>query len=509
MSKKISNVEDYFVSGRNASTLLITGSLVASFLSTVSFMGEAGFSYEGYPILLLILTIFNGSGYILGVVLFGRYLRRSESLTVPEYFGRRFNSTKVRRAAGITTIIGIAAYLVAVTQGGALLLSSILDVPYTVALVIMWIAYTSFTFLSGAKGVLVNDTLMFIIFLVAVFVAVPYIIYASGGWPEALINTSTLNSRPDILSWHGLTGKNASMGTPMEALGWAIIMGLVWGTVVSVSPWQTSRYLMAKNEHVAIRSGVFAMIALLFIYLFLHIGMAAVSSINPDINPTEQVFIWSAINILPTSIGVLALTGIMAAALSSCSTFLQLIGNSVAHDLSFKKKSDKSALKFSRLSMIGASIVIFIITLWQPPAIMWVGYFAATLFAASWGPVAFTSIYSKRINSEGAFWSIVMGFLGVIAGELIQKVGVSLPVYLNPAIIGVVLSIISLVVGSRLGTVTEKEVLFRKELLKRPEDFDNEKDMSITKRYPKILIGSGVTLIIITFVFYYLPLYME
>src|SRR5690606_35519605 len=92
LSKKIANVEDYYVSGRNATTVLISGSLVASFLSSVTFMGEAGFSYAGYPIIQLVLVIFNASGYVFGVFLFGRYLRRSNAITVPEYFGKRFNS---------------------------------------------------------------------------------------------------------------------------------------------------------------------------------------------------------------------------------------------------------------------------------------------------------------------------------------------------------------------------------------------------------------------------------
>ncbi|WP_202190585.1 hypothetical protein [Bacillus sp. BA3] len=53
------------------------------------------------------------------------------------------------------------------------------------------------------------------------------------------------------------------MGTPWEALAWAVIIGLVWGIVIAVSPWQSSRYLMAKNEHVAIRAGVWATISIL------------------------------------------------------------------------------------------------------------------------------------------------------------------------------------------------------------------------------------------------------
>lgn len=90
LSRTIKSSSDYYVSGRQGTTLFVTGTLVASFLSTVAFMGEVGFAYEGYPIPLLILVIFNASGYVFGVFFFGRYLRRSKALTVPEYFGNRF-----------------------------------------------------------------------------------------------------------------------------------------------------------------------------------------------------------------------------------------------------------------------------------------------------------------------------------------------------------------------------------------------------------------------------------
>jgi len=40
--RKVKHLEDYFVAGRQAPTLLIVGTLVASLMSTNAFMGEAG-----------------------------------------------------------------------------------------------------------------------------------------------------------------------------------------------------------------------------------------------------------------------------------------------------------------------------------------------------------------------------------------------------------------------------------------------------------------------------------
>jgi len=45
--RSVRQLDDYFVAGRRAPTLLILGILVASVMSTSIFMGEAAFTYNG------------------------------------------------------------------------------------------------------------------------------------------------------------------------------------------------------------------------------------------------------------------------------------------------------------------------------------------------------------------------------------------------------------------------------------------------------------------------------
>lgn len=510
VSKKVKNLEDYYVSGRNAPTFLIVGSLVASYLSAVAFMGDASFSYEGYAIPLLIMSIFVLPGYVVGASFFGRYLRRSKALTLPEYFGQRFQSPGVRIAAALTLIIGITAYLVAVTQGAGILLSEITGMGYIPSLIIITVIFTTITFSSGAKGVLITDTMMFLVFSFATFLSIPFILKAAGGSPGAILKTAALTNKPNLMSWHGITGDGAYMGLPYEVFLWCIIIGLVWGTVIAVSPWQTSRYLMAKNEHVTIRSAAWATIILAFIYFFLHLTMATVNVVNPDISPTEKVFIWSAMNLVPTWVGVVAVSGILAAALSSSTTFLQLIGNSISKDLFHSTTiSDEKLLKVSRYTMIFVAAASLMLTMWKPPAIFWISVFAATLFAASWGPVAFASILWKRVTKAGAFWSIIAGTAGVLITEILKMMdAISLPIYLNSAVFGGISSIIALVVGSMLTKPTPAEINYRAKLLILPEEEKNVGDIKQTNRYPIILIGSGIILIVVAFYFYYKPLFL-
>ena len=90
ISRGVKNANDYYVAGRNANVLLIVGSMIASYVSTGMFMGDAGESYGGIFGPLTMLATMQVIGYILGAVLVGRYLRRSGVMTLPQFFGKRF-----------------------------------------------------------------------------------------------------------------------------------------------------------------------------------------------------------------------------------------------------------------------------------------------------------------------------------------------------------------------------------------------------------------------------------
>jgi Na+/proline symporter len=64
--------------------------------------------------------------------------------------------------------------------------------------------------------------------------------------------------------------------------------------------------------------------------------------------------IWAAMNVMPTMAGVLLMAGIMAAGLSSASTFLSLIGFSASNDIFSRHdrgNNDKKRLRASRFAV--------------------------------------------------------------------------------------------------------------------------------------------------------------
>ncbi|MFB9808656.1 sodium:solute symporter [Haladaptatus pallidirubidus] len=510
----VNDVEDYYVAGRNAPTLLIVGTLVASFLSTVSFLGEVGYSYNGYPVLLLILVAINISGYVIGAYFFGRYIYQLKPLTIPEYFGRRFDSNNVRIAAALTLILGLGVYLVAVSQGISLLIADITGFSYLTSLLLIMVVYVAFTFYSGSQGVIITDTMMFLLFTFAAILAAPFILNAAGGWPEAVHQLSSYSLRPGILSWHGnVTGADAYYSSKWDALAYAVSFGLIWMIVVAVSPWQTSRYIMAKNEQTILRSGVATMVIIGAIYAILHLSVSAISLINPDISPAETVFVWAAQNILPTWLGVIVLSGIVAAGMSSCSTFLSLVGFSLSHDLFEisgisileRYETDEEYLRLSRFFMLAFAVVVFAVTYFQPPAVLWIGYFAASIFAAAWGPIAFASVHWSRTSKTGALWGIILGFVTIISAKVLAEYGsLSLPTYLPPEILGFLVSLVAVIAGSYINGPTQIERERRKEMVNNVGTATPQQ-IRTTLNYTRIAILSGVLLSGGLLFFYYLP----
>lgn len=489
----VKQLDDYFVAGRRAPTLLIVGTLVASLMSSTMFLGEAGFTYAGQMGPFLQFPQLSTIGYVYGALLFGRYLRRSRAPTVADFFGKRFDSRRVQTAAGITIIVALGGYLVVVTQGAAILLSEMTNLSYLQALVIAWLSYTGFTMYSGSRGVILTDTIMFLLFTFASFFVALYVVDGLGGLAATVEGLATVQEKPEIASWHGTIGPGTEWPTAMDYLTWTLVIDFAWGIVFAVSPWQASRHLMARDEHVVIRAAIYACLVVGFLQLVSYGTAGAINLENANIEPVESVMIWTSKNLVPEFLGALLLAGIMAAALSSASTFLSLAGFSASNDIvAHHERSEQAAIRTSRLVMLGVSVVALVATFAFPPSIFWVTYFVATVFASSWGPVGFMSIWSKRITKDGAFWGMISGFVFNVVPTILDYTGViDLPSYLNPILIGAAVSLVVTIVVSHNGAVTRTERLFRMRLHRTPEHERRPGVLRITLIAPVLLIVYG------------------
>jgi len=503
----IKKLDDYYVAGRKAPTFIIVGTLVASVMSSTMFLGDAGFSYAGQAGPYVLFPQAATTGYVIGAVFFGRYLRRSRATTVAEFFGKRFNSSRVQALAGVTIILALGGYLLAVTQGAAILLSQLTELGYVQSLIVAWLSYTIFTMYSGSRGVILTDTLMFLLFTVASIATAIFLVDDLGGITKVISELAVLEEKVDLMSWHGIIGPGTEWPTAVDFLIWILVIDVSWALVYAVSPWQSSRHLMAKNEHVVLRASCFACLAVGFLQVMVY-GMGSVINLaKSDIVPPEGATIWASLNLFPEFLGALMLAGIMAAVLSSASTFLSLVGFSASNDIGIHKSADEmKTLRFSRIMMLVIGTVALIAAFVFPPNIFWLTTFIATVFASSWGPVGLMSIWSSRITESAAFWGMLSGLVFNIVPKFFEFIGmIHFPSYLNPVIIGGAVSLVVTITISYRTTVSTEESSYLNKLHVTPADEIDARKMRTSLWAPAIIILNGLIMPYLLITYYVRP----
>lgn len=497
ISRKVKNANDFYVAGRNAPTGLITGSLVASFIGVGLFMGDVGEAYGGFFAPIMVAVGVLSVGYILGSVFFGRYLRRSEAVTIPQYFGKRFDSPALKHLANITGTLIMLVYSLSCVQGIGTLMSTVTGVEYKTCIVLVVIVFTLITVFSGAKGVLITDTIMFAVFSVATIIGAVFVAKEAGGWTSTVTEMATYQPIEGILSGSGNLDYFYPTGT--ENMIWACGYGVAWMAVLMVAPWQSSRYLMAKNEHTVIRSGVFASVSVFIIEFLMCMAGVFTQKLNPGMENPSEALIWASMNLMPAILGIVVLSGVLASGISSATTFLSLIGSNITNDI-VEIKSEKKKLTYGRIVLLVVAVVICLLCVYQPPQIFWITYLGATIVACSWLPVALASVWSKRVTKCGAFCGMLVGFVVSAGMKIYTSVAdILLPIYFDPFFVGIAASIIALVLGSVFTKVTDKEKEERAALFVVPEEDKNPKEVKKTKLLvmSTIVLGVIVTLLLL------------
>lgn len=502
--KKVKNLEDYYVSGRNATTFFIAGTMFASMLSTNGFMGDTAYAYGGNITTIFLINTLCACGYIIGPLYFGRFIRRAKVNTMPSYFFYRFNSRRIQKFAGVITVVSLGAYLLSVISGTSILMEALSGFDRAACLFISWLCILLFTIYSGSRGVIIIDTAMCLCFLLST-VFVGYFVFAEIGGASNLIQKLAVNPNTpkDLLSYHGNTGG----GSVFDIVSYGLTLGIVWMITVAVSPWQAGRNLMAKNEHVIFRSGVISALLTIFFLLFLYIIAISVIELNPNMAKPEQVIIWAAHEAVPQILGVFLLTGILSAGLSSATTFLSVVSFSLANDIfAINFKSEKQQVNFTRIVVFVVSVAALAVAYFDLASIRVIAWFASTIIAASWGFLAFASVWSKRLTERGAYLSMIGGFFGYLGSKaLVEFAGAPLKNFFDPFFIGVFISIALAILGSKGQQRTAAETEFYTNLHILPQSEQNLKDYKIDKIYAYVLIASGVILTCLLITYWAVP----
>jgi sodium/pantothenate symporter len=141
-----------------------------------------------------------------------------------------------------------------------------------------------------------------------------------------------------------------------------------------------------------------------------------------------------------------------------------------------------------------------------PPNIFWLTTFIATVFASSWGPVGFMSIWSKRITETAAFWGMLSGLVFNVVPKFFEFIGmIDLPSYLDPAVIGAAASLIVTLAISRITFVSDEEKDYIQKLHETPAEEISSKKTRTTYLASAVLVANGLVMPFVLINYYVRP----
>ncbi|MGM0687973.1 MAG: sodium:solute symporter family protein [Bacillota bacterium] len=398
--------EDYFLAGRNLSSIGIFMALFASNITAFTIIGHAGFAYEvgygayGYVIgWSIFITPF--TFYLVGYRswLLGRYYGYA---TQPQVFGGIFNSKMIALLFLVLLLYYTLPYLVVSVIGGSLAFTTITDgvVPYWLSSVIIISVSLIYTLPAGMRGTVWTDIFQGTIFLVVAVLLLVALAQALGGFTA--ITERILQVNPSVLQ----RGRSPQLA-PINWFSFSFINSIA----VIVFPQMYTRILAARSSSNLKRVSIYYPLALAAIF-----GVSTLLGVWGSV-AVPGLMGKDADNIVPLLIHrflspawmILGLVVILAVVKSSIDSQLLSVTHLVTDDFlpRLKRLNSQQAVFWGRILLIVFAAIAYYIALVRPAAILSIAAFAFSGFSVML-PVMIGALYWPRANKYGACAALIL-----------------------------------------------------------------------------------------------------
>lgn len=414
------NVDDFVLGGRSVGPWLTAFAYGTSYFSAVVFVGYAGqFGYK-YGISATWIGIGNAViGSLFAWIILGRRTclmsKHLKTKTMPDYFGKRYDSNSLRIAASFISFVFLIPYTASVYNGLSRLFEMAFDIPYGVCVAVMAGLTCVYVILGGYMATAINDLIQGIIMLIGIVAVVVAVLNGQGGFMEAMFNLSKIPS--DIPLTQGQQGAFASFfgPDPLNLLGVVILTSLgSWGLPQMVHKFYTIRDEKAVKTGTII-STVFAIVVsggCYFLGGFSRLfDTAAIRDGSGGI--IYDAIIPSMLSSLPDLLIGIVIVLVLSASMSTLSALVLTSSSTLTLDVIkgnlIKKMSDKQQLLWMRVLLI-VFVVISVVLALDPPT------FIAQLMGISWGALAgaflapfLYGLYWKGVTKAAVWASFACG----------------------------------------------------------------------------------------------------
>jgi solute:Na+ symporter, SSS family len=397
-SRRIRNISSFYVSDRSGSTLLISGSLLATIVGASQTLGLAGLGYTkglvgAWWMLVGSLGLFTLTFWLAGKV------RETEVYTLPELLKRQYGSETLKIIASLLISIAWLGVIAAQIVAAGKIMTTLWPLHMSMSVIMMGVVFILYTTLGGQYSVLKTDFIQFIIILAGVVACMILSVNQAGGISALMQNLPASHfSFPvsDQFSWHDL-----------------LLFILFVGSVYLVGPDMYSRILSARSPSTAKRATFLS--ALVMVPLAFVITMIGVSAraIFPGIS-AENAFPYVVMHVLPEGVNGFVVAALLAAVMSTAATCLlttsTIVVSDVLRPLLNERFTEKKMLLCSRVAVIIIGCLSIFIAL-QAKGIISSLLLAYTVYSGGLVIPVIFGFYSRRLSlhSLGAIASVLVG----------------------------------------------------------------------------------------------------
>ena len=468
-ARRTRTTEHFYAAGRSISPAQNGVALAGDYMSAASFLGIAG---------LVSTTGFDGliysTGWLVGwpVVLFliAEPLRNLGRYTFADVVAARLETTPVRIAAAIGTLVTVSFYLIAQMVGAGGLIRLMFGLSYETAIVIVGVAMIAYVLFGGMLATTWVQIVKAVLLLGGAALLAALVLSKFGWSPAALFSAAAERYGSGVLAPGRLVSR------PLDAVSLGI--ALMFGT--AGLPHILMRFYTVPDAKAARRSVFYATGLIGWFYLMTFIlGFGAMVLVGPDAIRQVEPGGNMAAPLLAEFLGGTPLLGFIAAV--AFATILAVVAGltlsgaaALSHDLwaGVVRREGATAteeLRVAKVATVGLGIlgVALGITFKGQNVAFMVGL-AFAIAASGNFPALVLSIFWRRYTTAGAVTSMLLGtastlvliyFSPTVQIDLLKHESAWFPLR-NPALVTMPLSFLAGILVSLLRPRPEEAVRF-------------------------------------------------
>ena len=362
-SKGQKTTNDYFVAGRSIPGWAMGLSLLATIITSVTFIAYPGAAYAGDWSLLVPGLLFVGVLVLIGGVIVP-FFRHAVRMSAYEYFGKRFGRgvrmySSFAFAVGHFSKMGFVFYLLALTVSG------MTGWPVAAIIVVTAVVTIFYTLLGGVEAVVWSDVVQGFVLWAGIVVSIAYLLWLPAQGAKAVLADAWTHGKMSL----GSTALRLDKPT--------IVVLVIYGFFFYLQKYTADqtvvqRYLIAKDDKSAIRGIALGAGLCVPVWAgFMMIGSLLWSfyrltgeKLPATVTKADQVFPHFLVTHIPPGVAGLFLAALMGSAMAMLASDMNCLAMIAVEDfyVAMKPRStDREQLRVGKrvvaLSGISASVV--------------------------------------------------------------------------------------------------------------------------------------------------------